>query len=164
MKFSESIFSFFYGNGIVSFLRILTGCIFLASGTSKIIHPSSFASSIALYGPVPDMLIPYIVIILPCTEIICGALLTAGLRIRAASMLTFFMLCLFTALIAYNVVLGKNFECGCVTGLDAGPFSRIGLPLLGRNIALLACTVLFFRAKRHPFSLDYFFEKSGLRK
>ena len=164
MKFSESVFSFFYGNGIVSFFRVLTGAVFLASGISKIIDPSSFAASIALYGPVPEIIIPYIAIILPCVEIICGALLAAGFRIRAAAAISFCLLILFTVLIAYNVALGKTFECGCIAGLEAGPFSRIGLPLLGRNIVLLALSVLFFRAKRHPFSLDYLFEKIGLRR
>ena len=164
MTIRERIFSFFYGNGLVSLLRILTGAVFIASGGSKIADPSSFADSIALYGIVPQMLIPYVAIVLPWVELFSGLLLAAGLRIRAAALLSFAMLCLFTAFIGWNVALGKSFECGCVAGLDAGPFSRIGWPLLGRNAVLLALTVLVFRAKRHPFSIDYLLEKRGLRK
>lgn len=164
MTIRERIFSFFYGNGLMSLLRLITGVVFIASGTSKIAHPSAFADSIALYGIVPPIIIPYVAIVLPWIELVCGILLAAGLRIRAASLLTFAMLCFFTALIGWNVAHGKSFECGCIPGLDAGPFSRIGLPLLGRNGILLVLTVLVFRAKRHPFSIDYLVEKRGLRK
>ena len=164
MTLREKIFSFFYGNGIVSLLRVITGAVFAVSGSMKVADPSAFADSIALYGIIPQMFIPYIAIVLPWAELLCGLLLAAGFRIRAASLLSFAMLCLFTALIGWNVVLGKSFECGCIPGLDAGPFSRIGWPLLGRNAVLLALTVLVFRAKRHPFSIDCLLEKRGLRK
>lgn len=164
MTLREKLFSFLYGNGIVSLLRIITGAVFIVSGSMKIADPSAFADSIALYGVIPQILIPYIAIVLPWAELFSGILLASGLRIRAASLLSFTMLCLFTALIGWNVALGRSFECGCIPGLDAGPFSRIGWPLLCRNAVLLALTALFFQAKRHPFSIDSFIEKRGLRK
>ena len=86
MTIGERIFSFFYGNGLVSLLRILTGAVFIASGASKIADPSSFADSIALYGVVPQILIPYVAIVLPWVELFSGMLLAAGMRIRAAAL------------------------------------------------------------------------------
>ena len=152
------------GTALTAFCRVITGLVFIASGISKIHAPSSFADTIALYGPVPADIVPYVAIILPWVELLCGLLLVSGFRIRAAALLTAGMLCLFTVLIGYNIALGKNFDCGCVAGLDAGPFSRIGWPLLARNALLLAMTAAVFLAQRHRVSLDGFLEKRGLRK
>mgnify|MGYP003591057869 CR=1 FL=1 len=154
----------FAGGGPAALLRVVLGAVFIASGASKIAEPSSFADTIALYGLVPADIIPYIAIILPWIEFFCGILLAAGFRIRAASLLSAGMLCLFTALIGFNVALGKSFACGCIAGLDAGPFSRIGWPLLARNTVLLILTAFVLFAKRHPLSADHLLEKRGLRK
>ena len=152
-----------YGNRLTAFLRFITGSLFIFSGISKTINPVLFAEAISRYGIIPQMLIPYIAIVLPLVEGICGILLVFGFRTKAASLLTFGMLCVFTVGISWNYAMGRSFNCGCFSMGSTNVFSMIGLPIILRNIALSCVCILVFFARKHSLSIDYYLEKKALR-
>ena len=152
-----------FENKFTAVFRIATGCLFIYSGISKAVSPVLFAEAITRYGILPQVIIPYIAIVLPFTELCCGLLLVAGFRTKAASLLTLLMLCAFTAGITWNYVLGRNFNCGCFSMNSTNIFSMIGLPIIMRNIALACLCVLYIATERHAFSLDNFFRRRALK-
>ncbi len=151
-----------YGNQLTALLRVLCGALFLYSGFFKVLDMEGFGRVVDMYAMLPSALVPYVAIVLPSLELILGALLAAGYRIRAASCLSMLLMVVFTVAIMVNIARGANFECGCFELSRFGIPERIGWPLVIRDAALFAVFGLVLQARRHLFSLEYYLEKRTL--
>ncbi|MBN1930970.1 MAG: DoxX family membrane protein [Desulfobacterales bacterium] len=118
-------------------LRIYIGWIFIYASMYKINYAGEFAESIASYQLVPFWAVNIMAVFLPWTELICGLLLIAGIRSKAAALLIASMLVVFIIAIGINLIRGTPIGCGC--------FSSVEEPLnwvtLFRDIIWLAMTI-----------------------
>jgi putative oxidoreductase len=151
-----------YGNLLTATLRVLCGLLFLYSGIFKVLDIEGFGRVVDMYSILPPVLVPYVAIVLPPLELMLGAMLTAGYRIRAASCLSMLLMVVFAAAILVNIARGANFDCGCFELSRFGIPERIGWPLVLRDAVLFAVFGLILQARRHLFSLEYYLEKRTL--
>lgn len=158
----EYINNVFYGNSITLIFRLFGGLLFIYSGFFKTLDLDNFGRIIMMYDIIPQIFIPYCAIIISFLEIILGILLLIGFRIRAASFVTILLMLLFIVLIGINVVRGKNFDCGCFELNYFGIKEEIGIPLMIRDVIIIAIVAIVFYAKKHLFSLDSRIEKDDL--
>lgn len=152
----------FYGNSVTFIFRLFCGLLFIYSGYFKILDLDNFAKIIMMYDIIPEIFVPYCAIIIAFLEMVLGILLLIGFRIRAASFVTILLTFLFTVLIGINVVRGKNFDCGCFELSYFGIKEEIGIPLMLRDLVIIALMAVVFYAKKHLFSLDNRIEKEDL--
>ena len=75
--------------------RLYLGWVFVAACLHKIAHPAVFALDTATYDILPLALINPMAIMLPWVELFAGAMLIAGIRVRAAAMMTAGMMVMF---------------------------------------------------------------------
>ncbi|TAL30144.1 MAG: DoxX family membrane protein [Spirochaetes bacterium] len=151
-----------YGNLLTAFLRMLCGALFLYSGIFKVLDMEGFGRVVDMYAILPSALVPYAAIVIPSLELILGALLMAGFRIRAASFLSMCLMAVFSVAIIVNIARGSNFDCGCFELSRFGIPERIGWLLVARDALLFTVFALMLQARRHLFSLDYLLEKRTL--
>jgi uncharacterized membrane protein YphA (DoxX/SURF4 family) len=93
--------------------RLILGGIFLTYSIGKIADPATFAKEISNYQMMPYFTINLMALILPWIELACGVFLIAGIRQRAASAITGFMLIVFLIAIISAMARGLNINCGC---------------------------------------------------
>jgi uncharacterized membrane protein YphA (DoxX/SURF4 family) len=153
-----------YGNGITAFLRVLLGLLFAYSGVVKMLDPVGFGKIVGMYGILPGELLPYAAVTIPSIELLAGALLAAGYRIKPAALITSSLLVIFIAAIAYGYVRGGRFDCGCFGLARFGIGETIGPAVMARDVVLLAVSVVLFRAKKHVASIEAVAERIRLRE
>ncbi len=153
-----------YGNGVTAFLRVAIGLLFMWSGGAKMIDPAGFAKIIGFYGILPERLLPYAAATLPSIELLAGALLSAGYRIKPAALITASLLVIFIAAITLNLARGERFDCGCFDLARFGISETIGPGVIARDAALLAVTLVLYRAKKHVASIEAIAERIRLRE
>ncbi len=153
-----------YGNGVTAVLRIGIGLLFVCSGAAKMLDPVGFGKIVGMYEILPEKLLPYAAVTIPSIELVCGALLAAGYRIRPAALITASLLLTFIAAIGYNLARGERFDCGCFDLARFGISEMIGLPLIARDAVLLAIALVLFRAKKHSASIEAIAERIRLRE
>jgi uncharacterized membrane protein YphA (DoxX/SURF4 family) len=151
-----------YGNTITTVFRITLGALFLYSGFFKALDFEAFGRVVAMYGILPEVLIPYAAVFLPALELTVGALLAAGYRVRASALVTMALLAVFSVAIGINVARGKSFDCGCLELSRLGISENVSPYIVVRNIVLILALLLVFRAKKHVLSLDDRIEKDRL--
>ena len=84
-------------------MRLYLGCVFLLACQHKIAHPESFAIDVATYGILPLSLVNIMAITLPWIELTAGIFLVAGLKTRAAALMTFGMMVMFIVALAIEI-------------------------------------------------------------
>lgn len=122
-------------------LRVALGGIFLYAGVLKIANPTAFAGSIAAYQILPYFLNYLVAATLPWLEGICGLLLIAGYRTRAAAVILLLLNLAFIVALASTIVRGLDIDCGCFA---EGEKTSAWMAIL-RDIALLAMACLVAR-------------------
>ncbi len=147
--------------------RLVLGCIFIYAGYSKVFLPnrnlwpyfilkfsismnlSNFATQVEAFKMLPDWGVQFVAHALPFTEIVLGALLLIGWRLRIwAPLLTVIMLGFFGVVLrAY--LLHMNINCGCFATPEI-----IGLKKVLEDAALsglaLLMTIFAFQEARQP--------------
>ena len=123
---------------LVLIFRLALGGVFIFAAIPKIISPENFAASIANYRMLPNAWLNLMAITLPWVELLAGALLVAGVWVRASAWAVTAMCVMFLIAIASAVSRGLNIDCGCF-GTVAG--RRIGMTSLAFDAALLAMAV-----------------------
>lgn len=98
--------------------RLYIGGIFIYASMSKINYAGEFAETIASYQLVPFWAVNVIAVIMPWTELICGLLLVAGVRAKAAAISIMAMLVLFIAVIAITLLRQIPIGCGCFHAVE----------------------------------------------
>ena len=95
--------------------RLILGGVFVYAGLEKIIEPAGFAELIFNYQILPTELVNLTAIILPMLELTAGVLLIIGVFPLAASAILTGLLAAFMAALAFNLLRGLDFQCGCFT-------------------------------------------------
>ena len=122
--------------------QIALGCIFVAAALPKLQDPPGFAKNIWQYGMLPDWIINLKAMALPGIELIAGLALITGVYRRAGAWLAAAMLVMFTAALAYSVVVENPLNCSC---FDLHPKAKTCAMLLAemkweilRDVGMLA--------------------------
>jgi len=113
--------------------RWLLAVIFLAAGLAKVKRTEAFAQAVSRYGIVPGPLVAPFAAVLPFVELALGLALAAGALPTVAGWLAAALFAAFGGAMAWNLVHGRRFDCGCGVGGGA----PIGWYLAVRNLALI---------------------------
>ncbi|HEY3352617.1 MAG TPA: MauE/DoxX family redox-associated membrane protein [Polyangia bacterium] len=128
--------------------RVLMGALFVYASLTKL-DPSKFAQEVANYRLLPAGLINLVAITLPLVELVAGALLIAGLRIRASALTIIGCLCGFIFAMSYAWAKGIDIECGCF-----GKGTRIGVRAVSEDVGMLALALEAYFFDRGRYALD----------
>jgi len=134
--------------------RWYLGLVFIWACLHKIAAPDGFALDIATYNILPLGGVNLLAITLPWVELVAGALLLAGLRARAASLMVAGMMLMFLVAIGIALHQGLDMSCGCFASQAAQEADPISWRTVLRDLAwlLLACYVALF--DRRALGLD----------
>ena len=125
-------------------LRLFLGCTFILASWHKIVSPDQFAVILYGYDVFPHQIINVLAIVMPFVELVCGISLITGLLKRSGLLLINAMLVCFIFLIAFNLIRGHQFDCGCFSlGETKGTWSSVWL--LVRDVVMLGAGVYLFR-------------------
>ena len=134
--------------------RLYIAGIFVYAGMYKISYTAEFAETIAGYQMVPYWGVNFLAAILPWIELICGILLAAGVRARAAACVLGALMAVFTVGIAWNLILDSPIGCGCFSSVE----EAISWRTLVRDSLWLAMIVhIFFFDKAFHLEKKYAF-------
>jgi len=133
------------GQHILTVLRIGLGAVFVYAGILKIREPVAFAGSVAAYKILPYYLNYLVAATIPWVETVCGLLLIAGYRVKAAAGIVAAMNVLFIVLLASTIVRGMDIDCGCFRqGGDKTP----AWVAIMRDLLFLFVALIVFSARR----------------
>ena len=121
--------------------RLYIGGLFVYAAMYKINYAAEFSNTIASYRLVPYWAVNGLAVFMPWTEIICGALLILGVRVRSAASVIMGMLAAFTVAIFVNLLRGAPISCGCFHTIE----DPISWWTVLRDLAWLAMTWHVFR-------------------
>lgn len=127
---------------LTTVLRLLLGGVFVYAGFTKITAPTTFAGSIAAYKILPYFGNYLVAALLPWLEALCGLLLIAGLRVKAAASLIIVLNVVFMAALASTIIRGLDIDCGCFK--QNGEKTSAWTALL-RDAALLIMAILVLK-------------------
>lgn len=103
--------------------RLLLGALFVYAGATKALDPQRFAGQIAGY----DLFAPgfglVVAATLPYVELLAGALLVAGWKVRPAVLIILVLTLLFLGLLGWAWLQGLQIDCGCFQGPATSPRS-----------------------------------------
>lgn len=122
--------------------RLLLGGLFLYAGAAKALDVTAFARQIASYQVLPYLWNYLVAATLPCVEMLAGALLLAGRRVRPAALLLSFLTIVFMSALASVLVRGMEIDCGCFR--PGKGHTSAGVALL-RDAGILLLAVATFR-------------------
>ena len=94
-------------------LRFFLGAMFIYAAVPKIMAPFDFAVDVYNYKLLPGFAVGLVAAGLPWLEIVAGALLVLGIRVRACALVITGMLAAFTLAMFINTVRGIDVDCGC---------------------------------------------------
>ena len=152
-----------YGNITLSVIRIIAGMLFIYSGIFKVIDPLSFERVIIRYNVLPEIMVPFITLIIPYLELLCGLFLAIGLRVKSTSFTLIILMIFFTTAIIINLIRGETFDCGCFELGRFGIAEEISISLVIRDIFFILVFFMLFKAKKHLLSMDTLFESEDLK-
>ena len=135
-------------------IRLILGGIFLYAGFVKIQAPLAFADSIASFRLLPDSIINLFALGLPPIEIIVGAMLLIGWRIRLASFAVLILSFMFALALGQALLRGLDVDCGCFGS---------GKPSLEKSLFSLARDLLLIGAGALVYARSYASAKSSSR-
>jgi uncharacterized membrane protein YphA (DoxX/SURF4 family) len=141
MKPAEMLMGVVSSRILALLFRLYLGGIFVYASMYKISFPGEFAESVASYQIVPYWGVNLMAVIMPWLELVCGILLIAGIRSKAAAsiiggMLGVFALAIFAALVR-DIPVG----CGCFQAV-ADP---VNLKTFARDLLWLAMAIQVYR-------------------
>jgi uncharacterized membrane protein YphA (DoxX/SURF4 family) len=105
--------------------RWLLGAVFVYMGLVKALHPVEFLKMARQYEVVQSpLLLNSIAAALPWFEVVCGALLLAGIAVRGSALILTALLVPFTWMVLHRALAWDysipfcaiRFDCGCGTG------------------------------------------------
>jgi uncharacterized membrane protein YphA (DoxX/SURF4 family) len=120
----------------------------------KILDPKSFALDVATYQFLPLSTVNLFALVLPWVELLAGAMLVVGLRVRAASLLTTAMMVAFIVALGWALHLGLDMSCGCFASQAAAQGDSISWRTMVRDGTWLLQALYVFLFDRRPFGLE----------
>lgn len=106
-----------HGAWMLCLARLALGGIFLTAALAKARDPLAFSHAIGGFKLLHESILLSVGLIMIWIELLCGALLVAGLWPRAAAGLCTGLLTLFLGAILSGLARGLNADCGCFGGL-----------------------------------------------
>ncbi len=97
--------------------RLILAGVFVYSGYIKVQEPLQFAVAITGYRLIPENFVFPLAKYLPWAEILLGAAIVTGWKIRVSAAAAAALLLLFTAVLSITALRGIEANCGCF-GLD----------------------------------------------
>ena len=91
----------------------LLGAVFGVAALPKLADPPAFAKAMHAYGLFPAWSIHPAALVLPWLELLAGAALCLGFRVRAAALWTATLLLAFVAALSLNLARRHPVDCGC---------------------------------------------------
>lgn len=131
-------------------LRWIVGLAFIVASLHKIANPAGFAQVVYSYNLFPGFSVNLIAIVMPFIELTTGLALITGIYPRAAAAVVTALLIAFALVIAFNLLRGHTFDCGCFPTFITRLYADAPVNMLIRNGILLACClpVVFYRHRR----------------
>ena len=126
-------------------IKLVLGIVFIYSSFHKIEDPAGFAKIIYGYGLFPGFSINLLAITVPFIELTAGFCLVFGLFPRSAVIIINTLLLLFIISIAFNLLRGHQFDCGCFSLAEAGDQTLLNVFSLFRDIVLFGAGVYYLR-------------------
>lgn len=121
--------------------RLYIGGLFVYAAMYKINYAAEFSETIASYRLVPYWAVNALAVFMPWTEIICGALLILGVRVKSAAAVITVMLAVFTLAIFVNLLRDAPISCGCFKTIE----DPISWWTVLRDLAWIAMTLHVYR-------------------
>jgi uncharacterized membrane protein YphA (DoxX/SURF4 family) len=128
-------------------VRLVLGGVFLYAGFTKVGDPTAFAGAIAAYRILPYFANYLVAAVLPWFEVLCGLLLIADYRTRAAASCVAILNLIFMAALASTIVRGLDIDCGC---FSKSAEKTSAWTALGRDVVLFVMALYIAREKKHP--------------
>jgi len=123
----------------------LLSAVFIFAGISKIIYINYFLSLLTKYKLFPDFILPYLALILICTEITTGICLLLPKLRQEALICAIGLLIVFILLIIYVQTKDIDVPCGCFAFLKE---RRMGVSLAIQDVLFLFLAVLLLMSER----------------
>ncbi len=98
---------------IIPVLRLAMGLIFIYASIDKLRHPAAFAETVFNYQILPDVLVNFTAIVLPCLELLLGICVIAGIWLPGAAFSINLLLSVFFFALLFNLARGLDVHCGC---------------------------------------------------
>ena len=131
-------------------IRVVIGGIFIYAGFMKMRDPWVFATAINSFHMAPPALISPFALVLPCLEVMAGALWLVN-RAAVSAAATIFGLCLlFAAVLGTAMRRGLPVSCGCFGAALGGSTPTVALL---RDLFFLAATGYWLAVAR-PWGSD----------
>lgn len=125
-------------------IKLLLGITFIYASYHKIEDPAAFAKVIYGYGVFPRSSINILAITIPFIELTAGFSLLLGLFPKSALLIINVLLAAFIVVIAFNLIRGHEFDCGCFSfGAKSSHLSNVSL--LVRDVVMLGGGLFLFR-------------------
>lgn len=128
------------------FLRAALGGVLIYAGYLKVLGPQDFADSIAAYELLPLPLISLVALGLPVFEILLGALLISGWKLRVTAFSAVVLTVVFALAISSAIARGLNIDCGCFASDPSAKTSP--WIALGRDLLMLIAAVYLWVTER----------------
>ena len=129
--------------GLIFLSRLILGGLFIYASIDKALNPLEFAQIIHNYRITPPSLINFAAIILPWIELLTGALLILGVKVRGANIVIGGLLVFYIALLATTAARGINVACGCFSTSTAAK-SNLTIRIIEDIAMLLPSMHVFF--------------------
>jgi uncharacterized membrane protein YphA (DoxX/SURF4 family) len=138
--------------------RWYLGVLFIGACLHKIAVPESFALDIATYDLLPLATVNLVAITLPWVELVAGAMLVIGWRVRSASLLVAVMMGIFLTALVIALARGLDMSCGCFASQGAGDDPISGVTV-ARDLGWLGLATLVMVWDRGHAGLDGWFQR-----
>lgn len=125
-------------------LRLILGISFVWASWHKILAPDQFALILYGYGVFPADSINLLAIWVPFVEMLTGICLITGVYKRPALILINSMLVCFIVIIAFNLIRGHQFDCGCFSFADTKD-SASAVGMLVRDVLMLGAGLFLWK-------------------
>ena len=139
---------------ILCLARVYLGGVFLLACYHKLLDPRSFALDVATYQFLPLFSVNLFALVLPWVELLAGAMLVVGLRVRAAALLTSGMMLAFMVALGWALHLGLDMSCGCFASQATARGDTISWHTMLRDGGWLLLSLYILLFDREPIGLE----------
>lgn len=139
--------------------RMFLGGLFLLAGSLKIQDPQAFLFAINGFKLLPPHLAYTMAFVIPCVEIVAGAMLVLGLWSRAAALVLVGLLFAFILGIVNVLVNGYDTKCSCFGRIEWPCPAEVGPCQIIRNCIMALFAVPVFVWGPGTLSIDHVLER-----
>jgi uncharacterized membrane protein YphA (DoxX/SURF4 family) len=128
--------------------RLILGAVFIYASIDKALHPLAFAQIIHNYRIMPPNLINFAAVILPWIELLAGALIIIGFKIRGSNLIIGGLLVIYIVLLSITAARGINVNCGCFSTAATVRSNLIAVTIRDAILLIFSFHILLFYRSR----------------